>query len=112
MTKYIILIASLLSAYQAQAFSLKSLYAPFAAEQEEEIISKEYEVAPECSITVDALDSDILINYSAKFDEHAPSIIRVNAPFSHMDEYYEIFNVEPEHQNYLEENLRTRFLDI
>ena len=62
--------------------------------------------------TLRTIDSDNSIDYSIKTDVHAPNIIRVNAPFSHLDEFYQIFDVKPEHQNYLDEKLRTKFLDI
>jgi putative endopeptidase len=45
-------------------------------------------------------------------DLHAPNDIRINAPFSHIDEYYQIYDVKPEHRNYLPPHLRTRFMDI
>ena len=61
MKKHIIILISLLSADTMQPLSLKSLYAPFTTEQEEEIISKEYEVNPDCAITLDALDDDIIV---------------------------------------------------
>lgn len=58
--------------------------------------------------TVDTYHS---INHSIKVDVHSPNIIRINATFSHLNEYYQIFDVKPYHQNYLEEDLRTKFLD-
>lgn len=42
---------------------------------------------------------------------HLPNTIRINAPFSHMDEYYAIYNVQPYHENYLEPNKRSKFMD-
>jgi putative endopeptidase len=52
-----------------------------------------------------------VVKYEIKFDVHPPNIIRVNAPFSHMDEYYEIFHVEPGDSNYLEQSKRSKFMD-
>ena len=47
-----------------------------------------------------------------KMDVHSPYIIRINAPFSHISEYYEIFDVKSHHQNYLDAELRTKIMDI
>lgn len=49
---------------------------------------------------------------SMNSDVHSPSVIRLNAPFSHIDEYYEIYNVQPHNFNYIEPASRTKFLDI
>lgn len=49
---------------------------------------------------------------SLNFDVHSPNVVRINAPFSHMDEYYEIFDVRPHHGNYLDARLRAKFLDM
>lgn len=49
--------------------------------------------------------------YLLKNDVHAPDNIRINAPFSHLDEYYIIFDVKPTDKNYLAPDLRTKFLD-
>lgn len=46
-----------------------------------------------------------------EFDDHAPSIVRMNAPFSHLAEYYAIFDVKKYHQNYLAPKYRTTILD-
>lgn len=59
--------------------------------------------------TVDDIETT---NQLIKFVSHSPNIIRINAPFSHINEYYQIYNVKPEHQNYLSPNLRTKFLDV
>lgn len=48
---------------------------------------------------------------SDDIDLHAPNDIRINAPFSHLDEYYYIYDVKPEHRNYLHPQLRSRILD-
>lgn len=45
------------------------------------------------------------------FGVHSPNIVRVNAPFAHLDEYYKIYNVEPHHLNYLDPSLRTQFFN-
>ena len=45
-----------------------------------------------------------------KNDVHAPGIVRVNAPFSHIIEYYNTYDVKPHHKNYLEKSNRTIFL--
>lgn len=47
-----------------------------------------------------------------KYDIHSPSTIRINAPFAHIDEYYDIFDVQPIHNNYLKKELRTKILDL
>jgi len=51
------------------------------------------------------------LKYIINTDVHSPSVIRINAPLSHIAEYYEIYDVKPYHQNYLEPNLRSKFLD-
>jgi len=61
--------------------------------------------------TLRTIENDNAIEYTMKYDVHSPNIIRVNAPFSHLNEYYQIFNVKPEHQNYLPPDQRTKFLD-
>lgn len=62
--------------------------------------------------TLRTIESDDVIKSSMNFDVHSPNIIRINAPFSHINEYYKVFDVNPQHQNYLEPCLRTTFLDI
>ena len=62
--------------------------------------------------TLRTVEDNKLLEYAIKMDVHSPFIIRINAPFSHFPEYYEIFDVEPHHFNYLETNLRTKFLDM
>lgn len=61
--------------------------------------------------TLRTIDSDDVIKHQIKSDVHAPSIVRVNAPFSHIDEYYNVYDVKPNHLNYLEPKLRSKFLD-
>ena len=61
--------------------------------------------------TLRALEDDKILEYSIRYDEHLPSTIRINAPFSHLKEYYEIFNVKPKNKNYLDPNMRIRFLE-
>lgn len=56
--------------------------------------------------------SEDVIKYEIKYDVHPPSIIRVNAPFSHINEYYDVYNVVPEDFNYLEPSKRTKFMDL
>jgi putative endopeptidase len=51
------------------------------------------------------------LDYIIKVDVHAPSIVRINAPLSHIKEYYTIFDVKPEHQNYLDPEKRCTFMD-
>jgi putative endopeptidase len=51
------------------------------------------------------------LDYMSKTDPHSPSTIRINAPLSHLYEYYLVFNVNLEHHNYLEESKRCKFLD-
>ena len=42
----------------------------------------------------------------AQMDVHAPSKIRINVPFSHLDEYYNIYDVRPYHHNFLNKKNR------
>lgn len=42
---------------------------------------------------------------------HSPNTIRINAPFSHLNEFYHIYDVGPEHLNYLNIGERTTFFD-
>lgn len=51
------------------------------------------------------------LKYLIANDVHAPGIVRVNAPFSHIVEYYQTYNLQPTHNNYLEVENRTTFLD-
>lgn len=44
-------------------------------------------------------------------DEHPPNIIRINAPFSHLDEYYQIYNLRPSDTNYLPVDQRSSFMN-
>lgn len=59
--------------------------------------------------TLRQIDNEENLLYDIKFDVHSPTIVRINAPFSHIDDYYEIYNVLPTHLNYLAPELRTRF---
>lgn len=59
-----------------------------------------------------SLIDDNYLSYALEYDVHAPSVIRNNAPFSHMKEYYDIYDVKPSNFNYLEPEKRTSFLDI
>jgi putative endopeptidase len=52
------------------------------------------------------------IKYLIKNDEHAPGPIRVNAPFSHIDMYYEIYNIREGDNNYLEPEKRSQFINF
>ena len=61
--------------------------------------------------TLRSVEDPSLLEHTLKSDEHAPNIIRVNAPFAHLDEYHEVFDVGPQNQNYLEPALRSRILD-
>lgn len=62
--------------------------------------------------TLRSVTDQDLIKYEIKYDVHSPNIIRVNAPFSHIDEYYQVYNVKPHHFNYIEPSKRTIFMDI
>lgn len=53
-----------------------------------------------------------ITHYEIENDVHPPSIIRVNAPFAHVNEYYQIYDVRPGQRNYLPPNQRTKLLDI
>lgn len=52
------------------------------------------------------------LSYEITYDVHSPAIIRINAPFSHLYEYYTIYNVDQQDFNYLDPSLRTIFLDL
>lgn len=56
-------------------------------------------------------ESNERIANSIEYESHAPSIVRMNAPFSHIDEYYFIYDVHPNHINYLHEYQRVKILD-
>lgn len=56
-------------------------------------------------------ETDNATRNEIEFDEHSPGIVRMNAPFSHINEYYIIYNVKPIHENYLNKDLRITFLD-
>ena len=43
-------------------------------------------------------------------DVHAPNVVRVNAPLSHIDAYYQIFNVRRGHVNYIDRKDRCMFI--
>ena len=53
-----------------------------------------------------------ITHYEIENDVHPPSIIRVNAPFAHVNEYYQIYDVQPGQRNYLPPDKRTKLLDI
>jgi putative endopeptidase len=50
------------------------------------------------------------INLSKLSDVHADSSLRINGPLSHIDEFYEIYNVKPQHKMYLEPEKRSKFM--
>lgn len=45
------------------------------------------------------------------YDVHSSGIVRVNAPFSHMHEYYKIYDVHSYNKNYIETDDRIDFFD-
>lgn len=51
--------------------------------------------------------TDEYIRHMIMVDQHAPGIVRINVPFSHIPEYYEIYNVGKNNQNYLSPEKRT-----
>ncbi len=53
-----------------------------------------------------------LLELLLKIDVHAPDMIRVNAPLSHINEYYIIYNVTPKDNNYLYPFERSKFFDF
>lgn len=79
------------------------------SENEKEHLKKFFE---RWAQTLRALENTDMLKYEVNYEVHLPNIIRINAPFSHMYEYYEIFNVKPYHFNYLEPEFRTNFLDL
>jgi putative endopeptidase len=58
-----------------------------------------------------SVSSDILIIKQINSDVHSPGIIRVNAPFSHINEYYQVFNVVAGDHNYLPPHKRSQIMD-
>jgi len=58
-----------------------------------------------------AVSKSDYLDYMIKVDPHSPSTVRINAPLSHIDEYYVIFGVKPDHWNYLEQSKRCKFMD-
>lgn len=62
--------------------------------------------------TLREIDDPESIKYNILFGVHSPNIIRVNAPFAHLNEYYQIFDVNDNHLNYLDPVLRTSFFDL
>lgn len=58
-----------------------------------------------------SISDEMTLEHKLKIDVHAPDIVRINAPFSHINEYYTIFDVKPINNNYLEYNMRSKFLD-
>jgi putative endopeptidase len=52
-------------------------------------------------------DENILGNLS---DVHADSSLRINGPMSHIDAFYDIFDVKPQDKMYIDTNLRTKFM--
>ena len=54
------------------------------------------------------------VNYADKLnsvDVHSSFSVRINAPFSHLSEYYKVFDVQKEDKAYLPEHERSHFMD-
>jgi predicted metalloendopeptidase len=58
-----------------------------------------------------SVDDTIMINQMIRYDVHSPSVIRINAPFSHIKEYYIIYDVKQKNRNYLAPENRTILMD-
>ncbi len=63
------------------------------------------------SNTLRSIDSNENLENSIKFEVHPPGIIRINAPFSHIKEYYDVYNVQKSHLNFLDPTFRTSIFD-
>lgn len=57
------------------------------------------------------VEEEEILLYSLESDEHAPNNIRINAPLSHLIEYYKVYDVLPYHQNYIDPSDRIQFMD-
>ena len=60
------------------------------------------------AVTMRQIISNKLIDQD---DVHAPTVIRINSPYLHINEFYDLYNISSESNNYLEKNLRTIILD-
>lgn len=58
-----------------------------------------------------SVSSKKFIKFLINVDEHSPDSIRINAPLSHISEYYDAFKVMPHNTNYLDSTKRMQFLD-
>ena len=86
-------------------FSLKTLERLVPADQlKEQIAQLFYQWAKiwRCNITDDSLKNQLLT------DPHSPTQLRVNGILQNLDEFYECFDIKPEHQMYLAPELRSK----
>jgi putative endopeptidase len=61
--------------------------------------------------TLRSIDFDENLKEQIENDVHAPNVARMNAPFSHIKEYYEIFDVTKDYQTYIHPNLMSTLMD-
>lgn len=51
------------------------------------------------------------LEHMIQTDPHSPHVVRINSPFSHMKEYYAVFNLQKTDQGYLPPNARCELMD-
>lgn len=61
--------------------------------------------------TLRMVESPKRIEHNILFSVHSPNTIRINGPFSYLEEYYQIYDVKPGNMNYLPPEQLVRFLD-
>ena len=61
--------------------------------------------------TLRSIDFDENLKEQIENDVHAPNVARMNAPFSHIKEYYEIFDVTKDYQTYIHPKLMSTLMD-
>ncbi len=86
-------------------FSLKTLERLVEPEQLREQITQlffQWAKIWRCNITDDSLKSQLLT------DPHSPTQLRVNGILQNLDEFYEVFEIKPEHPMYLAPELRSK----
>jgi putative endopeptidase len=85
-------------------FSLKTLERLTKPEDKEDQIRKLFEQWAKiwrCNITDDALKNQLLT------DPHSPTILRVNAILSNLDEFHKVYNIKVEDKLFLDPELRS-----
>lgn len=61
--------------------------------------------------TLRSVIDDKTLQKDIRNDVHSPNIIRVNAPFSHISEYYHVYDILPSDVNYLDKEKRSSIFD-